>query len=252
MRFRYIAVLLVILASTVAFTSNRAPGRTRPHTGQVNQCKLPLSERKGGWLCMNAGASRLPDVKGKCHFIRPFGKGAAWCYREAGLSEFMSTGFIGYGKGVLGSVTVSFTVTLRLKESHSLPVAFRTTARHVIDLEMQGNRLYYSSACAAGCPVQPNVYAQHKFSGGILRDRTVDWPHGYKATEPAVHDGAVFHQWVFHVSGYPGHWFIFAKSIHYKFVPFKNGQLSDRAEFYKPGIWQKRLGVNPAGGGWTQ
>lgn len=168
------------------------------------------------------------------------------------MTEFTSTGLIGYGQAVLGSVTVSFTVTLKLKESHSLPVAFRTTARHVIDLEVQGNRLYYSPTCTAGCPVHPSVYAQHKFSGAISRNSTIDWPHGYKATEPPVHDGAVFHQWVFHVRGYRGHWFIFAKSIHYKFLAFKNGKLSDKAVFYKPGIWEKRLGVNPAGGGWTQ
>jgi hypothetical protein len=89
----------------------------------------------------------------------------------------MACYLIGYGKSVLGSVTTSFTVTIKLNVSHSLPVAFRTTARHVIELEVRGP---------------------------VPRNSGIDWPHGYKATEPPVHDGAVFHQWLFHVRGYHG------------------------------------------------
>ena len=203
--FRHVlTIIVIIVGSSKAFTSNKAPAHDVTRASHANQCKLPVSQRKGGWLCMAEGGSQLPAAKGKCRFIKPLGKGAAWCYRDEGLTEFTSTGLIGYGKGVLGSVTVSFTVTLLSGgRSHSIPVAFRTTARHVLQLAVQGNRLFYSSACPAGCPIEPTVYSQHKFSRPVPRDRVVDWPQGYKATEKPVHDGAVFHQWVFHVHGYP-------------------------------------------------
>lgn len=252
MIIRRVVAAAAILASTTAFTYDKPAARAVPHSGNADQCAKPLSKRQGGWLCMTSASKQLPAVKGKCRFISPLGKGRAWCRRDDLLSEFRSTGAIGFGKGVLGSVTVSFTVTLKLKQAHSLPVSFRTTARHVTDLAVQGNRLYYTSSCSAGCAVKPSVAEQHKFSGPVPRNHTISWPHGYKATEKPVHDGAVFHQWTFHVHGYPGHWFVFAKSIHYKFAAFKDGHLSDRSEFYEAGTWQKRLGVNPAGGGWTQ
>jgi hypothetical protein len=52
----------------------------------------------------------------------------------------------------------------------------------------------------------------------------------------------VIHTWTWNVRGYPGTWFVFAKSIHY----FFRGK---SAFFYKR--WQKRLGMDPVSSGWN-
>src|ERR1700722_5899034 len=119
MLIRILATLTVALAGATAFTYEKSPGPARAHAQQADQCKLPISERHGGWFCMTGG-QQLPAAKGKCRFISPFGKGRAWCRQSDTLTGFRSTGFIGYGDGVLGSATVSFTVILKLTESHSL------------------------------------------------------------------------------------------------------------------------------------
>lgn len=168
----------------------------------------------------------------------------AWCWflvPGAGRSTWTGRFAYGYGKKTLGKATLYYEVALHGRRSKSDPVRFESSAavRHLI---IKGDRLYYDSNSPAGHSISPGVRESYLHHPATVPARTlVVWPGGYEAFEKApVHVGAVIHTWTWNVRGYPGTWFVFAKSIHY----FFRGK---SAFFYKR--WRKRLGQNPVGWG---
>lgn len=82
------------------------------------------------------------------------------------------------------------------------------------DVVFEGERLYYSAAHPEGTGVRDgDTFAFKDYGGSPAYTRRYWLPKGYVAYESTVQHTGVVHEWTWRVSGYPGRWFMYAKSV---------------------------------------
>jgi hypothetical protein len=241
------------LSAGIAAATPSSPARlttARTHPGAMvstigqSQCARPLADRTGNWLCTATPAAQAQAARAVNDELPASGYckvSGCWYVNSVTDSEYSATGYFGYGNRQLGKVTLFFRVKLTGITSISKPVRFESTIG-VRDLVMEGDRLYYDKNWPQGHPVSPSVFAHHN-SGNVNGGKLAQWtPNGYKAHPAPVYVGSVWHQWSWHMAGYPGTWYFYATSVLIHRINHGN--------VYHFGS-DKNLGQNPAGGGWN-
>ncbi|WP_146877556.1 hypothetical protein [Actinomadura madurae] len=225
--------LFVTAAPASAQTSpSEAPGDTTGHrvyrdylasptqrTARPDQCDKPVNQRTGNWFCApprdqqirqnRVHNPRLSVRDGHCEAL------GCWNVYSSVESNFSANGWFGYGDTTLGTVNFYYDVKLNGGQSVSKPVGF-SASRNLASLVFEGERLYYSPAHPEGNPVRNGDTYNFTDKGPLPAGPTVFWtPNGYKAFEDTVQTGSVVHQATWTVSGYPGRWYIFGKSVRF-------------------------------------
>lgn len=184
------------------------------------RCDEPVSRRTGNWLCLSSPAGQATGLRaataGRGPAVRALSghctAQGCWDVYSAVDSDFYTTGYFGYGGRTLGTVELYFEVKLTGAQSRSKPVYF-IPSTSVRSLEIEGERLYYSSAHPEGKPVRPSTWSAYTH-GAVAAGQRVDWrPNGYKGYENTVQHGSVVHEWVWTKSGYSGDWWLYGKSV---------------------------------------
>ncbi|MFI6518410.1 hypothetical protein ACIBF1_22840 [Spirillospora sp. NPDC050679] len=237
------AAALDATSSHRTYRNYLAPSVRQRAAGE-DQCAKPVSQRTGNWFCapprdqqVRQNRERNPQLSAQSGHCETIG---CWNVFSTTESNFSANGWFGYNSKTLGTVNFYYDVTLNGGQSVSKPVGFSASIA-LSSLMFEGDRLYYSPAQPQGKPVRgTNVY-NFTNKGAAAPGPTVFWtPNGYKAYENTVQLGSVVHQATWTVSGYPGHWYLFGKSVRFHLTSssYRFGEADD-------------LGSTPTEAGWN-
>lgn len=134
---------------------------------------------------------------------------------DDGHATAEGSGDYGYGRTVLGVLTLFQRVYERRAQANVYPFWYRTSDRGTTDSYMSAERLYLSSAYPQGHSMSPRVYTSRGFgltAPGLYQNYGSPYPVLYEnttsyatvATEVSIHDPS---------SAYPGRWWFYLKSI---------------------------------------
>jgi hypothetical protein len=175
------------------------------------QCSKPVSEREGPWVCgPEGGVITTQDAGTQCNAV-----GACWqippttFYRANNWVD----GFFGYGDDVLGSADM-------YSSNHLNGAQMRTRTYFVsdtstADLTAEGD-LLYGDQDSGGQPID----SQYEFkvdSGQAASNKWWPWgstsTSGYRSYDTVRGNHANVIQYTWGKGGYPGHWWIYMKSV---------------------------------------
>jgi len=139
-----------------------------------------------------------------------------WTHVSTVKSEFLGSGYYGYGKTVLGSVHLGFTVSMSGWGSSSKPL-YAYTTRGTKSTVLTGERWYLSASYPGGKGTNAGATWRTNPCGARVAYQSCQWPNtlGYQSYEPANAKITIFQEatWSDLSSAYPGKWYFYAKSI---------------------------------------
>ena len=184
------------------------------HTVGQDQCGRPAAKRTGRWVCPGTGphqaqkrSSVTPDSENET--CSAFG---CWDYVNTAKAEFFGDGAYGYGGSILGYTTFRITLTWSGGDSKSKPFRFEST-RGVRNLEMSGERIYFSSKYPQGHPAEGGDTYQVFKAGNVNANTAKDaWTNGYAHYAKKVDYGGVAHQYQWEDGEVDGTWWTYVNS----------------------------------------
>jgi hypothetical protein len=184
------------------------------------QCGKAKALRIGRWICP-APKPAGTDAETAAAALRASARTAAaddptiWCnewgcrYRYDDFAADLDVGGIyGWGDTQLGQMSGYVFFQLSGALTRSDPIQYLNT-RDTTNVVFTAD-LLNSAPGAEGTqvPGQLRMYQAGNAEGGIIRD----WPNGYSSYDNTMWNHSQIQQWSFSVDGYPGYWYIFAKS----------------------------------------
>lgn len=204
----------------------------------MEQCALPLAERRGRWLC--------PDEKTLTSPIKATAPAEGYCEAWACRNRYddffadMSVhGIWGWNGTMLGQMDGYADIQLTGAQSWSKPVRYVNT-RDTHDVIFTGDLLN-------AAPGVEGDQIEGKFSlylaGNAGPGESKTWgPNGYKAYDNTMWDHTLVHQFSFKHAEYPGYWYLYVKStcMH----------TNDKQIYRYYGV--RQVPANSDGGGWRR
>jgi hypothetical protein len=189
-------------------------------TSGAEQCALPVTARKGAWLCLNATTTgHQPRTKpnGDVNMNGPVCAAlGCYYYLDTYYVYFDGTGTYGYGGTRLGSIYLYVEDSFSGGRSYSKRFQFEST-RGVRTLAASGERLYFSGTHPEGYPVSGGASYQEwgpygPYSSGTLVSAFGSGGYTYSETSAAWAGIAHEFTWTDPSSSYPGRWYAWWKS----------------------------------------
>jgi hypothetical protein len=253
--FSIICLLTASLVSTT-LSASAAPTAGNRLTGTGSkQCAVDKGSRRGPWVCGKSKTTKIaqpnstPTKIAQPNGTPPPDDAAYFCYRgcynktAAHLLEYEGSGEYGYGDTVLGYISWMWNDAISGAAYYSNPISARLSSNSE-GVTLSVERLDVSSGGAGSAESGGSTYRDNYF-GSVAGDTTSTWREAYTGFDNTVPWMSVLHKADWQVPGYPGHWYVAAKSIRAYLV---NGD-TNSAQYWYDG--NNSLPDNPESAGYV-
>lgn len=204
-------------------------------SGGSDQCGKATSQRVGNWVCPAAPSASTPMKAAYTNYCDPI---ICWYKYDQKSADVGGSDYWGYGGTQLGNVDVYAGFQLQGAQTVSYPVQYRNSG--------DTTNVVFTGDLLNAAPGVEGTQVSGKFSlynaGNVPAGTMATWdPNGYKSYDNTMWDHSQVHEWTWNAPGYPGSWYIYAKST----CTHTFDQIN--YEFYAV----DQLPANPDGNGWN-